>query len=533
MSKTPQVEHSRQLASPEGHEGQENTGASLTLPAFQLMASPADSPSSPAQLQSAAPIQRNQGTIQERYAAHTLTKDDLTDQYVIDQFAALSIQQLFEYRRQCSDADVKAHLLTLIDGRQRDPHQSYLGKKFTISSTSAVIRDAAGNPLKYVEGDTIPTGKAVGDNKTIPNGTLVYITDIKSDLKYVHAEDWGWTAIDNIQGGMYNETLTIDRADYDSQDPNHKTIATHDCSIRTNSATTTFPLVTPAAKIPKDTKVTVLETIAEDGGNVRVNHNGADVWTRTSNLSTTVNDDGTRTVTSTDARIRRKNVDYALGSGTIPQGDRVIILQQSQDTERVGKYVEVARTKKNTTGAYERDTDKPAVWIAASNLADNWADFKSDNARWTKSDTSGTAGLYLGQMDVVTLIGRDATSGDQEVEKLSPQLLAHYNTLRAQAATAGHDIQLNSGWRSFPDQQELWDDNPNPAQVARPGRSNHQNGIAIDINTGSFTSAMYLWMKANAPALGWIRTVDGEHWHWEQRPADAAAHGYKLPSVSP
>lgn len=500
----------------------------MSPPAFQLMAS-----EGAAQLQS-NPIQRAEGTIQERFAAHSITQPDLADQYVIDQFAAMTIEGLFDYRRQCSDAQVKAHILTLVDGRQRDPHQSYLGKKFTISSTSAVIRDAAGNPLKYVAGDTLPAGKKVGDNKTIPNGTVVYITDIKDDLTYVFAEDFGWTSIDNIQGGMFNETLSIDVADYDSQDPNHKTIATPDCAIRNNTPQSSFPAVTPTARIPKDTKVTVLETVTADGGNVRVRMpDGSEVWTRSGNVGTTVNPDGTRTVTDADARIRRKAVVYPAAGGTMVQGDRVMILQQSTDTETPGKYVQVANTKKNAAGVYERDTDKPAVWISGSDLADNWADFKSDNARWIKSDTHATRGVYLGQMDVVRVIGRDATSGNQEVEKISPQLLAHYNTLRTQAATAGHDIQLNSGWRSFPDQQELWDDNPNPAQVARPGRSNHQNGIAIDINTGSFSSAMYLWMKANAPALGWIRTVSGEHWHWEQRPSDAAAHGFKMPSVSP
>lgn len=486
------------------------------------------------QLQTSEPAQLATGTIQERYAAHALIKDDLTDEYVIDQFAALTIEALFEYRRQCADADVKAHILQLIDGREKDPYQSYLGKQFTISSTSAVIRDAAGNAIKYAEGDTIPQGKKVGDNKTIPNGTVVYITDVSDDVKYVYAEDWGWTSIDNIQGGMYNETIGIDRADYDSRDPNHKTIATPDCSIRSGTPVTTYPEVTPRQSIPKDTHVTVVETVTEDSGNVRVRlPNGTEVWTRTSNLAAQDNQDGTRTVTSGQARIRQKSVDYPVANGTVAQGERVIILQESADTTPAGKYVQIGYTKKTTAGAYERDTDKAPVWIAASNLADNWADFKSDNARWMKSDSVSTQGVYLGQMDVVRVIGRDATSGDQEVEKISPELLAHYNTLRAQAATAGHDIQLNSGWRSFPDQQELWDDNPNPAQVARPGRSNHQNGIAIDINTGSFDSTMYKWMKDNAPALGWIRTVSGEHWHWEQRPADAAAHGFKMPGINP
>jgi D-alanyl-D-alanine carboxypeptidase len=519
---TPQVEQSRQLESAGHQEGQ---GATLAAPAFQLQAT--------AQLQT-APVQRATGTVQERFAAHTITQEDLTDTYVVTQFTGMTVKALFEYRRLATVAAVKTHILTLIDARARDPHQSYVGKKFTINNASAVIKDRAGTAQTYKKGDTIPAGKKVGSQKTIPNGTVVYITDITANVKLVHAEDYGWTSITNIEGGMFNETMTIDVAEYQSQGANDKTIATHDCSVRTNTAVTTYPEEKPAKTIPKNTKVTVLETAAEDGGNMLVQAAGGPaVWTRTANLSATPNPDGTRTVIATTASIRRKSVDYALGTGVIPQGERVTILQRSTNTETPGKYVEVAYSKKDATGAYVRDTDRAAVWIAASNLADNWADFKSDNARWMKSDNERLNGKYLGQMDVVTLIGRDASSGVQEVEKLSPQLLGHYNTLRAAATVAGHDIRLNSGFRSFPEQKELWDANPNPAKVARPGRSNHQNGIAIDINTGSFETTMYAWMVANAPALGWIRTVDGEHWHWEQRPEDARQYGFKLPGVNP
>ncbi len=515
---TPQVDNSKQLESTGGSAMQ---GATLAAPPFQLTTSD-------------VPVQLAAGTIQERYAAHTITAEDLTDPYVTTQFAALTTKALFEYRRLATVTAVKAHILTLIDARERDPYQSYLGKKFTINSTSAVIRDAAGNPLKYVEGDTIPAGKKVGDSKTIPNGTEVYVTDVKDDLKYVYAEDWGWTGISNIQGGMYNETLSIDRAEYDSQDPNHKTIATPNCAIRSNTPVNAYPAVEPSAKIPKDTHVTVLETVTADGGNVRVSMpDGSEVWTRIANVGTTANPDGTRTVTDPDARIRQKSVTYPAATGIVAQGERVIVLTQSPDTQPVGQFIEVAYTKKNQAGTYERDTDKNPVWIASSDIVGNWADFKSDNARWAKNPAVAGKGNYLGQMDVVTMVGRDIGSDTQEVEKLSPELLGHYNTLRAQAATAGHEIKLNSGWRSFPNQQELWDENPNPSEVAPPGRSNHQNGIAIDINTDSFSSGMYNWMMANAPALGWTRTVGGEHWHWEQRPADAAAYGYKMPGVNP
>lgn len=488
----------------------------------------------PVQMQAPAAQPAAATTIEERFAGHTLTAADLTDAYVVQQLQQLSVTALFEYRRQTADAGVRAHILTVIDGRQRDPFQSYLGKTFTINGNSAVIRDRDGNAQVYAQGDVIPQGKAVGQQKVIPNGTTVYITEVRDDLKYVHAEDWGWTAIGNITGGMYNETLGIDRAEHESTDPSHKTVATHECAIRTGTAQTTYPPVSPAAVIPQNTSVEVLQRTQVDGGNAEVRlPSGTTAWTRSANLATTANPDGTFKVTDAAATIRRAAVTYPAAGGTVAQGERVAIVAQSQDTSPAGKYVQVAYTRKNQAGQYVQDADKTPVWVEAAHLADGWADYKSDSARWRKSDSDSTHGVYLGQMDVVRMVGRNSATDTQDVDKVSSTMLARYNDLVAAAAGAGHTIKLNSGFRSFPEQQELWDDNPNTAQVARPGRSNHQNGIAVDITTGSFTSALYLWMKANGPTYGFIRTVSGEHWHWEYRPSDAAAHGHKLPGVNP
>lgn len=491
----------------------------------------------PFQLQAGTlPIQRQDagatGTVQERFANHTLTRADLTEAYVVEQFTAMGIPQLFEYRRQCSDADVKAHILTLIDSKERDPYNSYIGKQFTISDANATIRDEAGAVLRYAEGDTIPTGKRVGDAKVIPNGTVVYITRINDNATRVYAEDWGWTNIGNIDGRMFNETMGIDRAEHQSTDPAHKTVAMPNSVARNNTPVRTFPAAEPRATIPQNTMVTVLERVPDDSGNVKVRlPNGTEVWTRSSNISRTAETDGTFKVTDPAAVIRVASVEYPSTGVAVPQGERVIVLAQSTDTTPAGQYVQIGFTKKDTSDQYVRDEDRAAVWVAAADLVDNWGDFKSDNARWRAHTGDRTSGVYLGQMDVVRIVGRDTSSGNPEVEKISPALLQAYNELRAAAATDGHNMILNSGWRSYPDQQELWNDNPNPARVARPGRSNHQNGIAIDINTGGFGTAMYNWMKANGPGRGWIRTVNGEDWHWELRPADAAAHGYKMPGL--
>ncbi|MEM6698100.1 MAG: M15 family metallopeptidase, partial [Bacteroidota bacterium] len=59
-------------------------------------------------------------------------------------------------------------------------------------------------------------------------------------------------------------------------------------------------------------------------------------------------------------------------------------------------------------------------------------------------------------------------------------------------------------------------------KAAKPGRSNHQNGIALDIaNTKSGTSIVYQWLKENATKYGFVRTVKSESWHWVYLPGKA------------
>lgn len=100
--------------------------------------------------------------------------------------------------------------------------QSYLDKQFTVTDSDARIRDAA-NLIEYLvfkPGDLIPPGKSVGDPKTIPDGFVVAITEVKmlptgskSSTVFAKAVDArtrneiGWTSTRNLAGGFVNETL--------------------------------------------------------------------------------------------------------------------------------------------------------------------------------------------------------------------------------------------------------------------------------------------------------------------------------------
>ena len=93
-----------------------------------------------------------------------------------------------------------------------------------------------------------------------------------------------------------------------------------------------------------------------------------------------------------------------------------------------------------------------------------------------------------------------------------------FGAMRAAAASSGVRISIVSGFRTMDQQRYLYNlylaGRGNLA--ARPGYSNHQSGLALDLNTSS--AGVYNWMSRNASRYGFRRTVPSEPWHWE-RPA--------------
>lgn len=128
----------------------------------------------------------------------------------------------------------------------------------------------------------------------------------------------------------------------------------------------------------------------------------------------------------------------------------------------------------------------------------------------TESYPCGTAysnGKALGSRNCVKVDGKAMTT----------TLYPHFQKLKAAAAKAGVTIRVNSGFRTMAEQQYFWNcyvtkkcNNGNLA--ARPGYSNHQNGIALDIDTRAFN-----WLRLHASKYGFVRTVASENWHWEYR----------------
>lgn len=95
----------------------------------------------------------------------------------------------------------------------------------------------------------------------------------------------------------------------------------------------------------------------------------------------------------------------------------------------------------------------------------------------------------------------------------------------------GINLRAMSSFRSHAHQQSLWDNNPNPSFVARPGYSSHQAGDAVDfLNMGvkggatcatraTANSPQYRWLFENAEKFGFYQFAR-EAWHWDSLPKE-------------
>lgn len=93
-----------------------------------------------------------------------------------------------------------------------------------------------------------------------------------------------------------------------------------------------------------------------------------------------------------------------------------------------------------------------------------------------------------------------------------------YALMQAAAARDGVDIYVVSGFRTQAEQRYLYNCYLNCScnqcnLAAAPGYSNHQSGVALDLNTHD--PGVYSWLARNGGRFGFVRTVPSEDWHWE------------------
>lgn len=143
------------------------------------------------------------------------------------------------------------------------------------------------------------------------------------------------------------------------------------------------------------------------------------------------------------------------------------------------------------------------------------ADKKGPNAAWI-------SGKFSRQLMLVMIL-----DAKLQIERIADDTLDAYVALVEAAASSGIEVAINSGFRSYAEQKRLYDGYiskiPGYNPAAKPGRSNHQNGIAFDIAVaGGAGNPTYDWLTKNAAKRGFVRTVNKEPWHWEYDNAKAA-----------
>lgn len=135
-----------------------------------------------------------------------------------------------------------------------------------------------------------------------------------------------------------------------------------------------------------------------------------------------------------------------------------------------------------------------------------------DDPSWTlSSEPIERVGYRKGRRQVIEVVPLGPTAVEVEIRTARAFL-----EMRAAAARDGVELRLESGFRTVEQQRELyraWRSGQGN-KAARPGKSNHQSGRALDIAVLSVPGAL-AWLEDNAASFGFKRTVPSEPWHWE------------------
>jgi hypothetical protein len=341
---------------------------------------------------------------------------------------------------------------------------TFIDQTYIVESSDARLRraDNLAEAETYQAGDAMPAGSVVGDVKRLPKGTQIKVSDIKTDADrfiYVFATPVGGNGL--IPSG-WTKAGNLEGKLFNELIGFAP--AEWDCS--------------PA------------------GDNF--------------------------TVTDKQAIIRGGAPNFASLGKTIPVGSYVVVTEKAQANGK--SFVKICRAE---TAGGQITKKEELGWTSAVNLTDGcakffasaaWLDQKGANACWRK-------GAYIGTKILVNIVGIEKHKLEPQLEQITLESVAPYFALRDAAAQAGLQLIIESGFRTYPHQARLYDLylQKKGATAAKPGRSNHQHGQAFDFNTFGFDGdPLYDWLKKNAPRMGFLRTVNGEHWHWEYLPEEAA-----------
>lgn len=351
---------------------------------------------------------------------------------------------------------------------------SYLSKEFIIDDNQAVIRNPNNldQSSRFKDGDEIPPGFAIGNKKILPLQIKVKVTEVKMD--------------GNRNVYVYAKPI--------------------------NASVFVPEGWTRASNLLDKFVNEIVDYVPNDWDLIPMGDNF--------------------TVIDDNALIRTGPPEFKPKSKTISRGTYVDVTARSRQTDPEGKFMRVCFATINDD---ELVRGEPIGWTSSTNLVEGnskvftssgWLEIKGRNAVWA-------GGKFKGFKVLISIVGSGA-----QIQYITLDMLAPYLKLCEAAKKGNVLLSINSGFRTFAKQKELFDlyKSGRGNLAARPGASNHQDGIAIDLNTHGFEgSSTYDWLKKNATAFGFIRTVNKEHWHWEYQPKTAAKFRkkglFKLPRV--
>jgi D-alanyl-D-alanine carboxypeptidase len=108
--------------------------------------------------------------------------------------------------------------------------------------------------------------------------------------------------------------------------------------------------------------------------------------------------------------------------------------------------------------------------------------------------------------------------------RLAPPAAAAWETMRSAALADGVDLRFVDSYRDWATQDAAHRRHLSGEKneyVLPAGRSQHGNGLAVDLTNGSLIGPgdpAWQWMQANAADYGW-HPISNETWHWEFRGA--------------
>lgn len=119
----------------------------------------------------------------------------------------------------------------------------------------------------------------------------------------------------------------------------------------------------------------------------------------------------------------------------------------------------------------------------------------------------GETPLYI---DGILVVNKDYKLPENFTNELDAELLEQFEIMKADAKKEGLDINIRSGFRSTETQSILYNNYVQRDGVekasrysAKPGHSEHETGLAIDISNGDYTTSIGDWFN-DTPQAKWL-----------------------------